>query len=81
MQYGFLVEHHHVSFADTITRRCINCENVCDLLVAAGQHEADKLQGACLQFAVFNFARVRSSPAFELLPVIVIMDIVKRISL
>jgi hypothetical protein len=65
----------------TIANRCINCENVCDLLVAAGQHEADELRGACFQFAVFNFARVRSSAAFESLPVSTIMEIVKRISL
>ena len=71
----------HLLFDVTIANRCINCENVCDLLVASEQHEAEDLRGACLQFAVFNFVRVRSSPAFERLPVSNIMDIVKRISL
>jgi hypothetical protein len=49
--------------------------------VAAEQHEADELRRACFQFAVFNFARVRSSAAFESLPVSIIMEIVKCIRL
>jgi hypothetical protein len=65
----------------TILIRCINSENVCDLLMAAERHDANELRAACFQFAVFNFARVRCSAAFPSLPVSTIMDIVARISL
>jgi hypothetical protein len=49
--------------------------------MAAERHGARELRGACFQFAVFNFARVRCTAAFPSLPVSTIMDIVARISL
>jgi hypothetical protein len=61
--------------------RCINCENVCYLLAAADRHEAIELRSSCFQFAVFNFALVRTTAAFGSLPVGIIIEIVQRVSL
>jgi hypothetical protein len=49
--------------------------------MAAEQHEAPELRSSCLEFAIFNFALVRSSAGFAALPMSTIMDIVQRISL